>query len=254
MQDSYQLTQDFVARYKDLQPTPVVPDNETPSYNWIMHQSRLPWLEIQGLNLPYADMLSEAQALRDRFVVHREGCGRGWRSLCVHGTSAEQTDAPSAYGLTEKDTAYAWTDIQNRSPITVNAFKNLFHYTQYLRVRFMLVVPGGYITPHVDANNFTFGAVNISLNNPEGCSLVTERGTVPFRSTGSAMFLNTSYQHVVWNNSNADRMHMIVHGTPDNQFWNKIVVDSFIQSPFSKKIFYDYDKLNDSDSQTPLVG
>jgi hypothetical protein len=233
--EQYQLTQDFVHQYKDLQPTTFAPLNNELSYNWVMFQSRLPWLEIKGLVLPYADMLAEAQELRDRFVIHRNNCGRGWRSLCIHGTSAEQTDAPSAYGLTEKDTVYAWTDIQDRCPITVNAFKNLFHYTQYLRVRFMLVEPGGYITPHVDADNFTFGAVNISLNNPEGCSLVTERGTVPFRSTGSAMFLNTSYQHVVWNNSKEDRIHMIVHGTPDNRYWNNLVIDSYKQSPFSEK-------------------
>ena len=235
MQDSYQLSQDFVAHYKDLQPIPVVPDNETPSYNWIMHQSRLPWLEIQGLNLPYADMLVEAQALRDRFVLHRDNCGRGWRSLCVHGTSAEQTDAPSAYGLPEAETVFDWTDIQDQCPVTVYTFKNLFNYNSYMRVRFMLVEPGGYIIPHVDANNYAFGAVNISLNNPSGCRLVTELGTVPFSSTGSAIFLNTSYQHTVWNNSNEDRIHMIVHGTPDNQFWDKIVVDSFIQSPFNNK-------------------
>jgi Aspartyl/Asparaginyl beta-hydroxylase len=246
MPDSYQLSQDFVARYKDLQPAPVVPDNGIPSHNWVMCQSRLPWLEIKGLDLPYNEMLAEAQALRDRFVVHRDNCGRGWRSLCVHGTSAEHTDAPSAYGLTEEQTVYRWTDIQDRCPVTVNTFKNLFHYTQYLRVRFMLVEPGGYITPHVDADNFKFGAINISLNNPDGCCLVTELGTVPFRDSGSAMFLNTSYQHAVWNNSNTDRIHMIVHGTPDHQFWNKIVVDSFTQSPFNSKS-------NNSHSQAQLV-
>ena len=233
MQDTYQLSQDFVNQHKDLQPTRFAPPTDPPDYNWVMFQSRLPWLEIQGLPLPYAEMLAEAQGLRDRFVTHREGCGRGWQSLCVHGTSAEQTDAPSAYGLTEDETVYDWTDIQDRCPVTVDAFKNLFHYTHYMRVRFMLVEPGGYITPHVDATNHVFGAVNISLNNPEGCRLVTERGTVPFRSSGSAMFLNTSYQHTVWNNSDQDRIHMIVHGTADNRYWEKIVVDSFAQSPFN---------------------
>jgi aspartyl/asparaginyl beta-hydroxylase (cupin superfamily) len=97
----------------------------------------------------------------------------------------------------------------------------------------MLLEPGGYITPHVDAHNHVFGAVNISLNNPEGCRLVTECGTVPFRSSGSAMFLNTSYQHAVWNDSNEDRIHMIVHGAADRSYWHKLVVDSFNQSPFS---------------------
>ena len=235
MQDPYQLTQEFVNQYKNMAPTPVAPPNGMLSYNWISFQSRLPWLEIQGLNLPYSEMLTEAQALRDQFVIHRQNCGQGWRSLCVHGTGTTHTDAPSVYGLTDEETVYNWTDIQHQCPITVNTFKNLFHYTRYMRVRFMLVEPGGYITPHVDANNFVFGGVNISLNNPSNCHLVTELGAVPFRASGSAMLLNTSYRHAVWNNSNTDRIHMIIHGLPDLKFWNKIVVDSFVQSPFNKQ-------------------
>ena len=192
-----------------------------------MYQSKLPWLEIQDLDLPYRDMLAEAQRLRHRFVQHRQGCGQGWLSLCIHGTSAEHTDAPSAYGLADHEVVYDWTDIQNLCPVTVDVFKNKFFYTKYLRIRYMLVEPGGYITPHTDGNHFCLGAVNMSLNNPSGCRLVTEQGTVPFKDSGTAVLFNTSYQHAVWNDSHTDRIHMIVHGSPNPEFWQKKVTDSF---------------------------
>ena len=234
----YLDTQNFVNQYRDIEP----PVFEAPAglpeqqyAQWVMFQSRMPYLEIQGLNLPYQEMYHEALALQDRFVDHREGCGRGWRSLCVHGTSAEQTDAPSAYGIQDSPDIYHWTDVQDRCPVTVNAFKNLFHYTHYMRVRYMWLEPNGFIEPHVDAQNFVFGAVNISLNNPEGCVLTTELGTVPYKDSGSAFFLNTSYRHAVWNNSDKPRIHMIVHGSQDQRFWNPLVIRSYEQSRFYSK-------------------
>lgn len=234
-EQQYLNTQEFVNKHKDVEPPMFVAPTGLPEQQyaqWIMYQSRMPYLEIQGLNLPYAEMYQEALNLQDRFVVHREGCGRGWKSLCVHGTSAEQTDAPSAYGIEDRPDIYNWTDIQDRCPATVNAFKNLFHYTHYMRIRFMMLEPGGFIEPHVDASNFVFGAVNISLNNPDQCWLATDLGIVPYRNEGSAFFLNTSYHHAVWNNSDIPRIHMIVHGTPDQRFWNSIVVRSYKQSRF----------------------
>ena len=93
----------------------------------------------------------------------------------------------------------------------------------------MLLEPGGYITPHSDnPESFLGGAVNISLNNPEGCRLVTTLGEVPFRDSGSAFLFNNHYQHAVYNDSEQDRFHIIVHGsfTPE---WKMIVRRSYRQ-------------------------
>ena len=55
--------------------------------NWIFNHSHAPWLELQGLEIPFKEMLAEAQALRHMFVEHRadEEHHRGWKSLAVHG-------------------------------------------------------------------------------------------------------------------------------------------------------------------------
>jgi hypothetical protein len=52
-------------------------------------------------------------------------------------------------------------------------------------------------------------------------------GVVPFQDTGSVMAFNNSYQHMVWNRSDITRYHMIVHGMPDYQVWNNIILDSY---------------------------
>ena len=98
-----------------------------------------------------------------------------------------------------------------------NYFKNVFPMKTYYRLRFMLLKPGGYVEPHSDSQttNPSF-AINISLNNPDGCFLVTEKGTVPFDDKGSVFLFNNYYKHSVVNNSNEDRFHIILHGRWDD--------------------------------------
>lgn len=228
-----QWVSDFLNQYNDKNTFELapLPDGDVHSQaNWILRHSELPWLELVGIEAPYAGMLAEAQALRDMFVFHRgeEAGMRGWRSLAVHGISATKTNVPETYGLDSAQVKYNWTEIQDRCPVTVNFFKQVFPYNQYQRLRFMLVEPGGYIAPHSDnANNAPGAAVNISLNNPVGCRLTNIHGSVPFRDSGSVFLFNNHYQHAVHNNSDTDRYHMIVHGAWRNPEWNHLVVRSY---------------------------
>jgi hypothetical protein len=178
-------------------------------------------------------MYQEAQALRNMFVFHRgeEAGMRGWRSLAIHGIGATKTNVPETYGLDPTKVKYDWTEIQDQCPVTVKFFKELFPYNQYQRLRYMLVEPGGYIAPHSDnVTNSPGAAVNISLNNPEGCRLTNIHGTVPFKNSGSIFLFNNHYQHAVHNNSNTDRFHMIVHGQWRNPEWDHLVVNSYIEA------------------------
>ena len=194
---------------------------------WIFHQSHAPWLRL-AIDAPFADMLAEARALRHRFVRHRTQDGQGWLSLCVHGIAADMTDAYQAYQLDEKDVVYDWTDIADQCPETVRYFREEFPYIRYQRLRFMLMEPGGYILPHSDYKNSTLGAaVNFSLNNPQGCRMVTERGVLPFEDSGSVFLFNNHYHHCVVNDSGEDRYHMIVHGHWDPLRWNQLICDSY---------------------------
>ena len=101
--------------------------------------------------------------------------------------------------------------------------ENHLRYEDYTRVRFMILLPGGWIGPHSDKDRQGFGATNIAVNNPDGCALVMENwGTMPFEP-GAIMKINTHYNHAVWNRSNTPRIHMIVDGGMGDYFKDRCV-------------------------------
>jgi len=187
--------------------------------------TNIPWLPL-AIDFPRNKMLEEAQAVRDRFVEHRNDSGKGWHSLCIHGVAPHVTSRPEDHGYDSSQVDYSWTEIAELCPTTSNYFKNVFPYNSYQRLRFMLVEPGGYINPHIDFDKPHIGAINISLNNPVGCKLVTEYGTVPLEDSGSVVCFNAGYKHCVVNDSNEDRFHIIVHGAPKNPEFNNLIYNS----------------------------
>lgn len=228
-----QWTRDFLDKHNDTdtfdwQPLPA--GDMWSQFNWIVDHSDIPWLEVLGIDVPYKTMLQEAQNLRDLFVNHRynEDGHAGWRSLAIHGISAEKTNTAEFYGMDPATAIYTWTEIQDRCPVTVDFFRNHFPYDQYQRLRYMLLEPGGFIAPHSDNARSSVGAaVNISLNNPQGCRFTTEWGTIPFRDEGSVMMINNHYRHSVHNESTTDRFHIIVHGGWKTPIWQQLVVESY---------------------------
>ena len=70
-------------------------------------------------------------------------------------------------------------------------------------------------------------AVNMSLNNPDGCRFrMKDKGDIPYSNEGSTFMIDTSNIHSVYNNSNIDRIHIIVHGLYSGPF-AKLVDSSF---------------------------
>jgi len=207
-----------------------IPDN-VDEFSWITNSGRIPYLPLL-IDGPWFEILEEARAVDHLFVPHRnDGHSNGWSSLCLHGLGMNITDAPGAYpeyrDLPYDSLPWNWTELAQLCPVTTEYFKNIFPYKKYQRLRFMKLAAGGYIAPHNDSQSWSMNAVNISLNNPDGCNMVQKDvGIVPFKSTGGAMAFNTSYEHSVWNNSNEHRYHMIVHGMWDHR-WNKIIIDSY---------------------------
>lgn len=196
----------------------------------ILRKSNLPYLPIKGFDVPYAKMLEEAKNLKDVMVPHRsyKESHKGWRGICVHGISSAHSQCASVYGMEIEDPSiYRWTDISRFAPVTTDFFKNHFTYDIYHRVRFMLLEPGGYILPHADFDFYVLGPVNIALNNPEGCGFYMKgAGLIPFQP-GSVNKLALVNQHAVFNDSNEDRFHIIVHGAPNWQKWAPIYQESY---------------------------
>ena len=199
-------------------------------FDWIVNESNLPWLKLD-IEFNHETMLREAVALKDRFVKHRDQDGvggyrhKGWRSLAIHGISAEKTNHFEQYGYkSNKETPYRWTEISGLCPNTVSFFKEKFPFSSYYRVRFMLLEPGGFITPHTDTFDSKLAPINMALNHPKGCKMKMKghEGFVPFKP-GTAMMLDVGNEHAYVNDSNEDRYHIIVHGVKTKQFKDLVV-------------------------------
>jgi hypothetical protein len=194
-------------------------------FDWIVNESRLPWLKLD-VQYDHETMLKEAAALKHLFVKHRDGDGsggyrhKGWRSLCIHGISSEKTNHYEEYGYkSNEETPYQWTEIADLCPCTVDFFKNKFPYKKYYRVRFMLLEPGGFITPHKDMSENKLSPVNMALNHPDRCKMKMKghEGFVPFKP-GTAIMLDVGNEHAYINDSKEDRYHIIVHGVKTKEF------------------------------------
>jgi hypothetical protein len=196
----------------------------------ILRKSQLPYLTIHGIDVPHVEMFNEAKSLIRAMIPHRsEGGGhRGWKSLCLHGISSAHTENADKYGMSQEDPSiYQWTDISRLAPLTTNFFQEKFHYKCFHRLRFMLLEPGGYISPHRDYDDYKLGPVNIALNNPEGCEFYMESvGLVPF-TPGTVNKLALVNRHCVVNRSQEPRIHMIIHGVPEDSFWDPLIVKSY---------------------------
>jgi len=196
------------------------------SPEWVLHHSGLPWLLLQ-LQIPYHDIAKEALRLLDRFVEHRGGIGRGWRSLCIHGIDEEKTRSARHYGHVEEDAPYRWTSIANACPVTTKFIRDSFPLGRLFRVRFMLLEPGGYIAPHRDTESNYLSAVNIGITNPLGALFkMRNKGLVPF-DAGKAFLLDVGNEHSCVNLSNEPRIHIIVHGDQPSIEWGNLLLRSY---------------------------
>jgi hypothetical protein len=200
-------------------------------YNWIIFQSRLPWLKIMQ-DCPHDEMLAEARAVRSRFVAHRYTTGethQGWSSLVVHGLGPECTLAHESYGYDDiMQAPHAWTEIADLCPVTKSWIESL-EFEHLFRVRFMLLEAGGFIAEHTDTDQSRLFAYNVALNQPEECVFtMTEHGPIPFNK-GDTFLLDVSNSHHVYNNSNEDRYHIIIHGVPGAKARDR-VVKSFLKN------------------------
>ena len=191
-------------------------------YKQIATELGLPWLDLD-IDIPHEDMLQEAIGLKHRDQDNGGGGGyrhKGWRSLCIHGIDPTKTNHFTQYGYnSHEETPYDWTEICARCPITHEFFKYYFPFDDYYRVRFMLLDPQGYITPHEDSDEHRLAPINIALNNPEGCNFKMKghKGYVPF-APGKSLLLDVGNTHAVYNNSDEDRYHIIVHGKITKEF------------------------------------
>lgn len=193
--------------------------------NYIMDNSKMPYINID-IPVPHKDIFEEANHLLYTacYTAHRP-CSAGWLSLAIHGISSVHTNCEEDYGLAPgyEDDYSDWTDIAKFCPRTVEWMKDEMLYDEFTRVRFMAVLPGGWLAPHRDKDSVQgVGATNVAINTPDGCAMAMAGwGTVP-QPAGSMVKLNTGYEHAVWNRSDEPRIHMIFDGGPSKEFKKRV--------------------------------
>jgi hypothetical protein len=188
--------------------------------------SKLPFLRLD-IEFPHEQMLSEARSVVDRFVPHhgdrhsdttlyREDGTAGWYALTLHGQGERMTLSHADYGIgaEAQHLHYHWTEASSDCPVTTDFFTTVFPATEYGRIRFMLLRPGGGIAFHTDYAEPKLASMSFALSHPPGCHFDYRMGEeeyeIPF-TPGVAFALNLSYEHCVVNTSAEDRFHIIVH-------------------------------------------
>ena len=218
-----QISEQMFNRFLDRSPT--LPEyKEDHTGEWIRKQSGLPWLPLD-IEIPAQTILEEIQNIKHLLTQHRDDYAEhsGWSSFCLHG---------KAYNATREDERYndnrphIWTpEALQLMPQTVSFFKD-WPSAGFFRIRVMRLAPNGWITIHTDTDVSSLTPINIAITQPAECAFVMERhGRVPFEA-GKALMLDISNRHTVFNNSNQDRWHLIVHQQFSLEFDN-LVANSY---------------------------
>jgi len=220
-----QISQLLIKKY--VNHTPVLPEfNPNATADWIKRYSNLPWLKLL-IELPTTAILNEIQQVKHMMTSHRDQYAdhSGWESFCIHGKSYNATREDSYYN---NNIVHQWTDEAiTYMPLTVNYFKNKWPGIDYRRLRVMRLKPGGYISIHQDGTEKYLSAINIAITQPSDCMFVMEKhGVIPF-VPGSAFWLDLSNRHTIFNNSNQDRWHLIVHQNTKLLEFQDLVVNSY---------------------------
>ena len=176
---------------------------------------------------PYEEMLTEAKALRHRYVAHRGSESQGWYSLTLHGFGEQKTGVWKDYGFkssVEASDHMFWTAAADACPITKNFFLNSFPCLKYGRVRFMLLEAGGSIGLHSDSKIPLLENITLVLNNPVDCVWLWGDGDQsPPLKPGEAYAMNISHKHAIVNNSNEDRFHIIAARHDATPEWKSLI-------------------------------
>jgi hypothetical protein len=168
------------------------------------------------IDVPFAEMLNEAQSLRDLFIPYRQDDyeNRGWHSLPLIGLSSKDPYAWDVYDYKDAREAaknIKWTEISDMCPKTSMWLREVYPSCSYGRVRFMLLEAGGSIDFHRDTTHSILAAINVALSNHPNCYWLWKNGERMSFKPGDAYAMNLSYEHSVVNDSDEDRYHLIIH-------------------------------------------
>lgn len=232
---------DFYLENKDKTwPVEKIPSNLSSNIDklkWIMKQP-IGWIKLD-IDIDLDTWKQEARESEPYYVMHREGGDHfGWQSCCIHGLSIEKTGVWNIYTDSDTEPEYQWTELSEKTP-AITTFWKRFPFEKLKRIRFMKVLPKGWVEPHndtppgikkedLDLLNHII-PINIAIIHPDDCYMTLENmGLVPWKE-GGVFIINITNTHSVINNSEKSRIHLIAHGVVGNKIndFAELVVRSY---------------------------
>lgn len=127
----------------------------------------------------------------------------------------------------------SWTSVSLKTP-KIRQFVEGIGFERLGRVRVMRLDPGGSIDRHTDTRNPGLGlAINVALNNPEGCKWYFSDGEqIPF-APGDAFDIDISREHFLRNESSECRYHLIIHPYYYGRYLRLLVKSYLVHRYFS---------------------
>lgn len=163
---------------------------------------------------------SEYNNVKDSLVIHRPEDGhKDWCAVTLYGVDSDKTNSHWEYGLRARKKV---TDVGKKCPKTMEWISTL-PIARLDDVRFLVIKPGGYIAPHIDVPDRNWlEPINICITWPAGSEFIHNGKQVPYKP-GMSLVLNIHYEHQVKNNSNEERLHLLIHGKKKKEFWNDAI-------------------------------
>ena len=171
-------------------------------------------------DVPVKQILTEYELIKDRLVIHRPEDGhKDWCAVTLYGFASDKTNSHWEYDRRKQRPDV--TEVGARCPRTIEWVKSL-PYARIDDIRFLVIKPNGYITKHIDVPERNWlEPLNICLSYPKGNRFVLNGKEVDYRP-GMPLVLNIHYEHYVENNSDRERVHLLVHGKKKQEFWNSV--------------------------------
>ena len=176
------------------------------------------WVKM-NFDVPVDAIEKEYESVKESLVIHRPEDGhKDWCAMTLYGTASDNTNSHWEYGRKSKKDV---TEIGKQCPATMDFVMSL-PYARIDDVRYLVIKPGGYIAEHVDVPEHNWlDPLNISITYPEGSKFIHDGEEIPY-APGGAFVLNIHYAHSVQNESDQDRLHLLIHGKKKKEFWNDI--------------------------------
>ena len=236
--------------------------NDSPSDEWIINHSGLPWLKLD-LNIPWKKLHQEISSFKEYFTSYSEDTSdenseaklarklhaarnnvdfpdKNWKLLTLHGVEHNIIMDHSNYKeYKDKNIPYKWTSIGSKCVFNSLYLNSILEIDTNTLIKYNVLEPGGFILPHSDSTDFNKNqcrSLTLFITHPQGCNFHFKNwGNIP-ASSGTAFLMNLDNYHGTNNESNEDRFHIMVRFKSGRPVWENFKDKNLVKRSFLKQL------------------